>query len=190
MYGLKAGWLVGFMVFLCIVCTILFNVYFGKFVMTFIDIGNIGCMSISKCHWMVIVVNLVKQTWLFCMIQPVGVVLCMPGQYRVCPPLAGIIATRRRDYKALRAFYRDFCPFIQHWQAELTKIRGRVVHTGDCMAQCIPNMFYGVAVWLSCRLLHLGDVSLLQEIIDCPSTVRCGIIALVAVVIPEMLLGK
>ena len=32
-------WLLGFMDFLCIACTILFNVYFGKFVMTFIDIG-------------------------------------------------------------------------------------------------------------------------------------------------------
>ena len=34
----------------------LFNVYFGKFVMTFIDIGEIGCMSILKFHCMVIVV--------------------------------------------------------------------------------------------------------------------------------------
>ena len=45
------------------VYTTLFNVYLGKFVMTFIDIGEIGCMSILKCHWKVIVVNLVKQTW-------------------------------------------------------------------------------------------------------------------------------
>ena len=58
----KAGWLAGFMGFLCIVCTILFNVYFGKFGMTFIDIGEIGYMSIPKCYWMVIMVNLVKQT--------------------------------------------------------------------------------------------------------------------------------
>ena len=35
---------------------------FGKLVMTFSDIGEIGCMSILKCHWMVIVENLVKQT--------------------------------------------------------------------------------------------------------------------------------
>ena len=36
------GRLVGMVcVFLCFVCTILFNVYFGKFVMTFIDIGEI-----------------------------------------------------------------------------------------------------------------------------------------------------
>ena len=28
----------------------------GKFVMTFIDIIEIGCMSIPKCHWMVIAV--------------------------------------------------------------------------------------------------------------------------------------
>ena len=35
-----------------------FNVNYGKFVMTFIDIGFMG---IPKCHWMFIVVNLVKQ---------------------------------------------------------------------------------------------------------------------------------
>ena len=46
LWGLKAGWLAGFMVFLCIVCTILFNLYFGKYAVTFIDIGEIGCMSI------------------------------------------------------------------------------------------------------------------------------------------------
>ena len=52
----RALWSTGFMGFLCIVFTILFNVYFGKFVMTFTDIGEIGCMSILKFHWMVIVV--------------------------------------------------------------------------------------------------------------------------------------
>ena len=56
-------WLAESMFSLCIVCNILFNVYFGKFVITFIDIGGIGCMSIPKCHWMVIVINLIKQTW-------------------------------------------------------------------------------------------------------------------------------
>ena len=50
------------MVFLCFVSIILFIMYFGIFVMTFIDNGEIGCMSIPKCHWMVIVLNLVKQT--------------------------------------------------------------------------------------------------------------------------------
>ena len=63
-------------------------------------------------------------------------------------------------------------------------------HTGDCTAKFIPNMFYGVAVWRSWRLLHLGDVTLLKEIKDYSSTVRCGVIVLVAVVIPEMLPGK
>ena len=41
-------------------------------------------MSIPKCHWMVIVVNLVKKTWF-------GVVLYMLGQYCVFPSLAAII---------------------------------------------------------------------------------------------------
>ena len=52
--GLNAGWLTGFMFFLCIVCTIFINVYFGKSVMTLVDIGEIVCMGIPKCHWMVI----------------------------------------------------------------------------------------------------------------------------------------
>ena len=51
--------------FLCIVCTISFHMYFGKFVMTVIHIGEIGWMNIPDCHWMVIVINLSTQTWLF-----------------------------------------------------------------------------------------------------------------------------
>ena len=80
----------------------LFNVHFGTFVMTFIDIGEIGCMIIPKCHWVVIVGNLVKQIWFFCMILPVGVALCMPGQYRVLTSLTAIIAARRCGMLATR----------------------------------------------------------------------------------------
>ena len=54
-------------------------------------------------HCFVIVVNLVKQTWFFCMLLLVGVVLCMPGQHRVLPPLAAIIATKRRGMLAARS---------------------------------------------------------------------------------------
>ena len=43
----------------------LFYVHFWIFVMSFFDIGEIDCMSIAKCHWVVIVVNLVKHIW-FC----------------------------------------------------------------------------------------------------------------------------
>ena len=67
---------------------------------------------------------------------------------------------------------------------------GRVVHTGDSTAQFIPNLFYGVAIWRSCRLLHLGDIVLLNEIKVFPSMVTCGVIVLVAVVIPEKLPAK
>ena len=73
---------------------------FGKFVMTYIDIREIGCMSIPKCHWMVIVLNRILQTWFFCMIRPIGVVSCMSGQYWVLPPLAVVFATRLRDMLA------------------------------------------------------------------------------------------
>ena len=51
---------------------------------------------------MVTVVNLVKQTWCFGMMLPVGVVLYMPGQYQVFPYLAAIMAARRRGMLATR----------------------------------------------------------------------------------------
>ena len=64
----STGRLVGNMYgFLCVVCAILFNVYLAKFVKTFIDngeIGEIGCMSKPEGHWMVVVANPVKQTFL------------------------------------------------------------------------------------------------------------------------------
>ena len=49
---------------------------------------------------MVTVVNLVKQTCFFSMLLPVGVVLCMPGQYRAFQTLAVIIAAGRRGMLA------------------------------------------------------------------------------------------
>ena len=62
-------WLAGFMFFLFFLSMYcmhyFFNVYFGKFVITFIDIVETGCTSIPKCNWMAIVVNLDKQTWFF-----------------------------------------------------------------------------------------------------------------------------
>ena len=69
---------------------------------TYIDIGKMGCMNILKCHWMVIVVNLVKQTWFFCMMLPVGVVSYMMAQYQVFPPLAAIISVRHHGMLATR----------------------------------------------------------------------------------------
>ena len=76
--------------FLCIICTILFNVYFVKFVMQFIDIGATGLISIPKYYLVVIMVNLVKQTGFFLhdaacwcgnvyvgSVSPLGVVACL-----------------------------------------------------------------------------------------------------------------
>ena len=57
---------------------------FRQNVEKFIDIGEIGCTCIPKCNWTM--VNLLKQTRFFMML-PVGVVLCMLGQYRVFPPV-------------------------------------------------------------------------------------------------------
>ena len=157
-----------------------------------IDIGEIGCMSIPKCHWMVIVISLVKKLD-FCIVLPVGVELCMPGQYRIFPPLAVIITARRHGMLAARRCRRSTgiaAKFILQGLAELIKILERVVHTGDCTAKLIPNTFYEFAVWRSWRLLHLGDFALLKEIKDYPNMVRCGVLLLVAVLFSEMLPGK
>ena len=190
--GLKVGRLAGFMFFLCIICTILYIVYFGKFLMTFIDTGKIGCMSIPKCQWVVIFVNLHTQTWFFyaaacwCVLVYARSASGIPasswdnrryGSWRVC-------------YKALQAFYRDFCSFIGQGLAEFNMILGWVVHTGDCMAEIIPNIFYGVTVWRLCSLHRHGDVAMLKKIKDYLGTMRCGVIVLVAVVIPKMRPGK
>ena len=73
---------------------------FGKFGMAFIDIGEIGgCMSLF-CYC-----GKSGQTNLtfFSMLLLVGVDLCMPGQHRVLPPLAAIIATKRRGMLAARS---------------------------------------------------------------------------------------
>ena len=43
---------------------------------------------------MVIVVNLVKQTWFFCMMLPLCVIVCMLDHYQAFLPLAAIIAAR------------------------------------------------------------------------------------------------
>ena len=64
-WGLETVWLPGFMFFYGLYALFRLMCISGKFVMTFIDTGEIGCMSIPKCHWLVIVVNLVKQTWFF-----------------------------------------------------------------------------------------------------------------------------
>ena len=150
-------------------------------------------MSIPKCHWMVIVVNLIKQTWFLCMVLPVGVALCMLGRYQVFPPQAAITATRRCGMPAIRRCRRSvgFLPIYPtgHGGAQQD-------YRVDCPCWLLhgpihpQKMIYGLTVWRSCSLLPLGDVALLKEIKDHLSMVRCGIIILVVVVIPEMLLGK
>ena len=66
----------------------------------------IGRMCIPKCHWKIIVVNLVEQRWFLFVTLPGGPVLCVPGQYRVFPPLAAIIAASRRGILATRRWRR------------------------------------------------------------------------------------
>ena len=127
---------------------------------------------------------------IFCMMLPVGAALCIMSQYGVYPPLAAIIVTRLRGMLATRRCRRSMSISAHSsssawWSSP--KILGQVVHTGDCTAQFIPDMLYGVAVWRSYRLVYLGAVALLKEIKDYSTTVRCGVIA---IAIPEMRPGK
>ena len=118
----------------------------------------IGRMCIPKCHWKIIVVNLVEQRWFFFVTLPGGLVLCVPGQYRVFPPLAAIIAASRRGILATRRWRR--CTRIcAHLSMKLIKILRRIVHRADFSAQFIPKMFYGDTVGRSWRLLHLCDIA-------------------------------
>ena len=144
------------------------NVYFGKFVMKFIDIGEIGCMSIPKCHWMVIMVNLFKQTWFFawcCLL--VWFCVCQVSIW-VFSPLTVIHAARRRsmlDTKCCRRSTWTFAHLSSRAWRSSPRFWGGLSKL--VIARPIsPNMFYGAAVWRSCRLLHLGDIALLKKIKD------------------------
>ena len=128
----------------------------------------------------------------FCMMLPVGLVLCMPVEYRAIPPLAAIIATRRRGMLATKRC-RHSTRISVHLSSRAWRNSTRFWVGLSILVIARPNsshMFYGVAVWQTCRLLHFGDVAPLKGIKDYLSTVRCGVIVLVAVVIPEMLPDK
>ena len=120
----------------------------------------------------------------------VGVVLCMPGQYRVFPPLAAIFVTRRRSMLATRRC-KSSTGISVHSSSRAWQSSPRLWGGLSILMIARPNSSQmcsrGVAVWRSCRLLHLGDVALLKKIKDYMSMVMCCIIVLVATVIPELL---
>ena len=74
----------------------------------------IGRMCIPKCHWKIIVVNLVEQRWFFFVTLPGGLVLYVLGQYRVFPPLAAIIVASIRGIFAAWRWRRctGFCAHL------------------------------------------------------------------------------
>ena len=85
LWGLRAGWLAGFMFFYVFVCTILrilVNLWH------LLILKKIAAWAYINVIGMVIVVNLANKLD-FCIMLLVVVVLCMPCQYRVFPPLAG-----------------------------------------------------------------------------------------------------
>ena len=73
--------------------------------------------------------------------------LGMLGQHQLSPPPAAIITARRRGRLATNRCRRSTEISVhlssRAWWSSVTKILVRVAHTGDCMAQFIPNMLYG-----------------------------------------------
>ena len=120
---------------------------------------------------------------------PVGVVLCMPGQHWVFPPPTAIIPARSHGMLDIRR-----CKCSTWISAHLSsrawrsspRFWGRLfthgpIHPKHVLWVCSLAILQAAPSWWRC---------LLNEIRDYPSTVRCGVIVLVAVVIPEMLPGK
>ena len=89
----------------------------------------------------------------FCIILPVGVVLCMLGQYWVFPPLAAIIVARCHGMLATRRCKRSTRVsshlFSRGWWNSPNS--GAVVHTGDCTTHPIHPKY---VLW-GCSLVIL-----------------------------------
>ena len=146
-----------------------------------------------RCHWMVIVVNLAKQTWFFCMMLPVGVVLCMSGQYWVFSPLAGIIAVRCRGMLATRRC-RPSTEYSAHFFSRTWRsspiFRGRlsilVIAWPNSSQICSMGLLSGNLA--GCIILETWPCWRKSKIFL--GTARCGVIVSVAVVILKMLPSK
>ena len=113
--------------------------------------------------------------------------VCIPGQHWVFPPPTAIITTRSHGMLDTRRCKRStgISAHLSSWAWRSSpRFWGRL-STHDPIH---PKYVLWVCS-LAILLLHLGDVALLKEIRDYPSTVRCGVIVLVAVVIPENLPG-
>ena len=139
------------MVFPCIVYVGLLNVNYGKFVMIFRDIGEIACISTPKSYWLVIAVNLVKQTWFL----HDAACWCMLGQYWVFPPLTATITTRRHGMLATRRCRRS-TGISAHLSSRFWWSSPRFLGGLSILVIAWPNSsknkFYRFAIWRSCRL--------------------------------------
>ena len=109
------------------------------------------------------------------------------GQYWVLSPLAGMIAALCGGMLATR-LCRCSIGIFPIYPAGPGQSSPRF-WGGLCLlviARPKSSQIWGCSL----TILQAGDVALLKEIKDCPSTVSCGIIIWVAVAILEMLPGK
>ena len=129
---------------------------------------------------------------IFCMLLLVGVVMGMLGQYRIFSSIAAMIAVRHRDMLATR-----HCRYSTWISAHLSSRAWR----------SSPRFWVGLSIlviaWTNqsetCSMgLQSSDLVGWFIVVTFPccrksrksSTLRCGVIVLVAEVIPEMLPGK
>ena len=164
--GLRTGCLVWYNVFYVFDALFFYSVVFCQFWRHLMIKWVIDRMCITKCHWKIIVVNLVEQRWFFswrCLVVSFCVCQVNIGYSRLSRRLSPLVvkAYLLQGAEGVVWLYRDLRPFIQQGLAKLIKILRRIVHRADCSAQFIPKMFYGVTVGRSWRLLHLCDIALL-----------------------------
>ena len=161
--GLRTGCVVWYNVFYVFDALIIYSVVFCQFWRHLMIKWVTVRMSIPKYHWKIIVVNLVEQRWFFFVTLPGGLVLCVPGQYRVFPPLAVIIAASRRGILATRR-WRHCTGICTHLSSRALRSSSRF--WGGLSIELIarPNSSQRCSMGLvrrSWRLLHLCDIALL-----------------------------
>ena len=127
---------------------------------------------------------------IFYMMLPVDEVLCMPGQYRVFPPLAAVIAARLRGKLATRHCWRSI---------------GISAHVSSRAWRSSPRIWGGLSILVIARPIisqtcsmgwQSGDLAGCSILVtlpcwrNYPNMLRCGVSVLVVVVIPGLLSWK
>ena len=133
------------------------------------------------------------RTKMICFVTlPDGLVLCVPGQYRVFPPLAAIIAASRRGILATRRWRRctGICAHLSSraWRSSSRFWGGLSI---ELIAR--PNSSQRCSMGLQSG--DLGGCSIFVTLPCCRKSRTTlarwsGVVILIAVVVPEIMPGK